>query len=138
VINSALNVGLENSRRFRALPVYAVLLSEGRQGIASMVARMVTLARKIAAFIRASEHYEWLPDEAASLENSSMIVLFRAKDPALNEELVDRINATRKIFVSGTKWKGQKACRLAVSNWRANIERDLPVVQEVLTSVAQL
>jgi glutamate/tyrosine decarboxylase-like PLP-dependent enzyme len=137
VIHSALNIGLENSRRFRALPVYAVLLSEGRQGIAAMVARMVTVARKIAAFVRASEHYEWLPDEGASLENSFMIVLFRAKDPALNEVLVDRINATRKMFVSGTKWKGQKACRIAVSNWRADVEKDLPIVQEVLTSVAQ-
>jgi hypothetical protein len=102
-----------------------------------MVARMVTLARKIIAFIRASEDYEWLPDEDAALENSFMIVLFRAKDPALNEVLVDRINATRKIFVSGTKWNGQKACRIAVSNWRADVARDLPIVQEVLTSVAQ-
>ncbi|KAK0614207.1 pyridoxal phosphate-dependent transferase [Immersiella caudata] len=137
IIHSALNVGLENSRRFRALPVYAVLLSEGRQGIASMVARMVALARELAAYIRASEDYEWLPDKDAPLENSFMVVLFRAMDPALNEVLVDRINATRKIFVSGTKWKGQKACRIAVSNWRADAAKDLPIVQEVLTSVAQ-
>jgi len=137
VIHSPLNIGLENSRRFRALPVYAVLLSEGRQGIASMVARMVTLARKIASFIRDSEDYEWLPDEEAMLENSFMIVLFRAKDAALNEVLVDKINETRKMFVSGTQWRGKKACRIAVSNWRAGVEKDLPVVQEVLTSIAE-
>ena len=128
---------MENSRRFRALPIYAVLLSEGRDGMASMIARMVAVSREIASFIRESEDYEWLPDENASLENSFMIVLFRAKNHELNEVLVDRINETRLMFVGGTQWKGQKACRLAVSNWRADVERDLPVVREVLTSIAE-
>ena len=137
VIHSPLNIGIENSRRFRALPVYAVLMSEGREGIAAMVARMVTLSRGIAAFVRDSEDYVWLPDEAASLESTFIIVMFKAKNEALNEVLVDRINASGKMFVSGTKCNGEKAVRLAVSNWRVDVEEDLAVVKEVLTSVAQ-
>ncbi|KAK4122349.1 PLP-dependent transferase [Parathielavia appendiculata] len=136
-ILSPLNVGIENSRRFRALPVYAVLLSEGREGIAAMLRRMVLLAREIAAFVRDSEHYEWLPSEAASLESTYIVVLFRAKSPALNEVLADRINATGKIFVSGTKWDGRKAVRIAVGSWRADVERDAAVIKEVLTEVAE-
>ncbi|KAK0752332.1 pyridoxal phosphate-dependent transferase, partial [Schizothecium vesticola] len=135
VIHSPLNIGIENSRRFRALPVYAVLLSEGREGIAAMVARMATLARGIAQFVRDSDEYVWLPDETASLEDTFIIVLFKAKNEALNEVLVDRINDTGRIFVSGTKWNGEKAVRIAVSNWRVNVEEDLVVVKEVLTSV---
>lgn len=134
-ILSALNIGIENSRRFRALPVYAALLSEGREGISNMVARMVTLARKIAAFLRDSQHYEWLPSEDASTENLFMIVLFRARDPAVNEVMVDKINETRRIFVSGTKWNGQKAARIAVSSWRVDVEKDLEIVKDVLTAV---
>ncbi|KAK1831594.1 pyridoxal phosphate-dependent transferase [Podospora conica] len=137
VIHSPLNIGIENSRRFRALPVYAVLMSEGREGIAAMVARMVRLARGIAQFVRDSEEYEWLPDEKASLESTFIIVLFKAKNEALNEVLVDRINDTGRIYVSGTRWNGEKAVRIAVSNWRVNVEEDLVVVKEVLTSVAQ-
>lgn len=136
-ILSPLNIGLENSRRFRALPVYAVLLSEGREGIAAMLSRMVLLAREISAFVRDSEHYEWLPSEDASLESTFIVVLFRAKDAALNEVLVDRINATGKMFVSGTKWDGRKAVRIAVGNWRVEVERDAAVVREVLTTVAE-
>lgn len=135
-IHSPLNMGIENSRRFRALPAYAVLLSEGREGMAAMLARMVYLARGIATFIRDSESYEWLPDQDASLEQTHIIVLFRAKDHKLNEVLTDRINATRRMFVSGTTWDGQKAVRLAVSNWRVDVERDLAVVKEVLLAVA--
>ncbi|KAK4033230.1 L-2,4-diaminobutyrate decarboxylase [Parachaetomium inaequale] len=136
-ILSPLNIGLENSRRFRALPVYAVLLSEGREGIAAMLSRMVLLAREIAAFVRASEHYEWLPSEEASLESTYIVVLFRAKEAALNEVLVDRINATGKMFVSGTKWDGKKAVRIAVGSWRVDVERDAAVIKEVLTAVAE-
>ncbi|KAK4241321.1 L-2,4-diaminobutyrate decarboxylase [Achaetomium macrosporum] len=136
-ILSPLNVGIENSRRFRALPVYAVLLSEGREGIAAMLSRMALLARELAAFVRDSEHYEWLPSEDASLESTFIIVLFRAKDAALNEVLVDRINATGRMFVSGTTWDGKKAVRIAVASWRVDIERDAAVIKEVLTAIAE-
>ncbi|KAL2159716.1 hypothetical protein VTH06DRAFT_2285 [Thermothelomyces fergusii] len=135
-IPSPLNVGIENSRRFRALPVYAVLLSEGREGIAAMLSRMVLLAREIAAFVRDSEHYEWLPSEEAPLESTYMVVLFRARDPRLNEVLVDRINASGRMFVSGTRWEGKKAARIAVASWRVDVERDAAVVREVLTAIA--
>ncbi|KAJ4306205.1 hypothetical protein N0V88_001001 [Collariella sp. IMI 366227] len=136
-ILSPLNIGIENSRRFRALPVYAVLLSEGREGIAAMLSRMVLLARAIAAYVRDSEHYEWLPEEDASLESTYIIVLFRAKDAGLNEVLVDRINASGKMFVSGTKWGGKRAVRIAVGSWRVDVERDAAVIKEALTEIAE-
>jgi glutamate/tyrosine decarboxylase-like PLP-dependent enzyme len=131
-----LHRGIENSRRFRALPVYAALLSEGRYGFAEIFKRMVHLARGIAGLIRDSEAYEWLPNAHATVLDIHMIVLFRAKDPGLNDVLVQRINETGKIFVSGTTWRGEKATRIAVSNWQADLERDLPVVQQVLLDVA--
>ncbi|OIW29043.1 PLP-dependent transferase [Coniochaeta ligniaria NRRL 30616] len=136
-IQSPLNIGLENSRRFRALPVYAALVSEGRTGIAQMVVRMAGLARRVAEFVRDSPDYDWLPDESASLESTFIIVLFRAKDRAVNEELVKRINASGRMYVSGTAWKGEKAVRLAVSNWRVDVERDFAEVKSVLESVVK-
>jgi glutamate/tyrosine decarboxylase-like PLP-dependent enzyme len=117
--------------------VYAVLLSEGREGIAAMLSRMVLLAREIAAFVRDSGHYEWLPSADASLESTYIIVLFRAKDDALNEVLVDRINASGKMFVSGTTWEGRKAVRIAVGSWRVDVERDSAVIKEALTAIAE-
>lgn len=132
-IQSPLNIGIENSRRFRALPVYAVLLSEGRQGISDMFARMVRMARRAAAFVRASEAYELVVNEEAV----GIVVLFRARDPGLNEVLVQRINGTKDIYVSPTVWNGSPATRLAVSSWRVDVERDGAVVEEVLARVAE-
>ncbi|KAM3437740.1 hypothetical protein NHJ13734_004503 [Beauveria thailandica] len=141
-IPSPLNMGIENSRRFRALPVYAVLLSEGRPGLAALLGAMTQLARAIAAFLRDSPDYELLPenDHAEEEEEEEEIfisVLFRAADAALNETLVAKINDTRQLYVSGTTWRGRKAARIAVSNWRVDAKRDAAVVREILTCVAQ-
>ncbi|RYP18116.1 hypothetical protein DL765_004128 [Monosporascus sp. GIB2] len=140
-IQNPSNVGLENSRRFRALPVYAVLVSEGREGLVAMVARMVRLARAIARVVRDSEHYDLLAggyhgEEEIDLEDIGVVVLFRAKDNNLNEVLVDRIQRTGEWYVSGTKWKGQPACRIAVASWRADAEEDARLVERGLAAIA--
>lgn len=138
-IPSALNLGVENSRRFRALPLYAVLLSLGREGIAEMLQRMVDMARALTRWLREppqQEVFELLPEESPDDESPAkdvhMIVLLRARDPVVNETLVDRINASREVYVSGTVWKGRKACRVAVSNWRMQIDRDMDVLTKIL------
>ncbi|KAM0340102.1 hypothetical protein ACHAPU_010675 [Fusarium lateritium] len=136
-IPSPLNIGLENSRRFRALPAYAVLLSEGRPGMAGLLANTTALSRQLAAFLRDSEHYDLLPDDGAGLDEVFMIVLFRAKDPKLNDQLVQKINDTRQMYVSGTSWKGEKAVRVAISNWMVDVAQDFKVVTSILTRVAE-
>ncbi|GKT90979.1 LOW QUALITY PROTEIN: pyridoxal-dependent decarboxylase [Colletotrichum tofieldiae] len=132
-----LNIGLENSRRFRALPAYAVLRSEGRAGLAAILGRMVLLARRLAQWIRESEAYELLPEGNWDVAETHMVVLFRARDERANEELVGRINATREMYVSGTSWKGRKAVRVAVGSWRVDVDRDFDVVTRVLGVSAQ-
>ncbi|EFY93847.1 tyrosine decarboxylase, putative [Metarhizium acridum CQMa 102] len=136
-IPSPLNIGLENSRRFRALPAYAVLLSEGRPGIAKLLSNMIALCRKLAAYLRESPHYELLPDESAPLDGIFMTLLFRARSKDVNDALVDRINRTREMYVSGTKWKGEAAVRVAVSNWKVHVDRDFAVVTQILDAVAE-
>lgn len=65
-----------------------------------------------------------------------MIVLFRAKEERVNKSLKERINATGKIYVSGTIWDGREAVRIAVGNWRVEDgEQGWEVVKEVLKEV---
>lgn len=99
---------------------------------------MVILARKLAVWIRASGAYELLPEVEGEwdVEETHMVVLFRARDEGLNEELVGRINGTREVYVSGTSWKGRKAVRVAVGSWRVDVERDFEVVTRVLGDIA--
>jgi glutamate/tyrosine decarboxylase-like PLP-dependent enzyme len=137
-IQSPINIGLENSRRFRALPVYATLLGYGRSGYVDMLVRQVQLARRVARFVFDHEGYELLPvagRKEAAIARTFMIVLFRARDERINVELVTRINKTGKIYVSGTRWEGNPAARIAVSNWRVDVQRDARLVEEVLGAV---
>lgn len=138
-IPSPLNIGIENSRRFRALPVYASLLAYGKSGYRDMLERQIRLARAIYNWIFDHPDYIALPRTSMIklLDHTFMCVLFRAKDDALNEVLAKKINETSRIFVSGTTWDGAPACRMAISNWRVNVKRDVAIVTDVLAQVAQ-
>ncbi|KAF2851289.1 pyridoxal-dependent decarboxylase [Plenodomus tracheiphilus IPT5] len=142
-IMSPLNIGLENSRRFRALPVYATLVAYGKEGYRGMLERQIALSRGISKFILNSGDFELLPGAAEGvgqeevLKGIFIIVLFRARDEELNKQLVERIKATMKIYVSGTAWEGRPACRFAVANWQVDVERDLGLVEEVLGGVVE-
>lgn len=114
-----------------------MLLAYGLSGMQDMFARQVRLARGIAAFLDKHESFELLAQEKErdGFEAIHIVVLFRAKDDELNAQLVKKINATRKMYVSGTKWEGKPAVRIAVSTWKVEVERDLRVVSEVLGGV---
>lgn len=148
-IISPLNTSLENSRRFRALPIYAVLLNLGREGLERLFASQILLARAIATHLHEqySEEFELLPAPKQGetfehqLKQIGIIVLFRAKDEELNKVLTDKINSHKSIFVSGTSYEGKKAVRIAVSGWDINYSggssSDVAVVCGVLDNVLE-
>ena len=139
MIQSPLNIGLENSRRFRALPVYATLVSYGRIGYQDMLQRQIRFARRIACYIHHQQDLELLPrslkDEACINQRVYMIVLFRAKEDNLNNTLVRKLNASSQMYVSGTSWERHQACRIAAANWQVDPERDVAHVQAVFEKV---
>ena len=113
-IESPLNMGIENSRRFRALPLYASLLSLGRDGYTSIVVRCCNLASALGRHLSNSESFEVL----AAVEFN--IVLFQAvgyETEMGNARARDAINNGGKVYVSGTVWRDMGALRIAVCNW---------------------
>lgn len=125
-IPSPLNIGIENSRRFRALPVYANLTHFGLEGYQRMLKKQVELARGVARFIQQHPKFELLPPSEAvekQLANTFMIVCFRHKDDLSNKKLAQEIKNTKKIYASGTTWDGQPAVRLAVCDSCRHLNR---------------
>lgn len=140
-------MGIENSRRFRALPLYASLLSLGRSGFADIIRNNVGLAARIRAYMATSPYWEVLnPDERLN------IVLFRGSDrlaahcawhpnhEAQGPALVKAINEGRVIYVSPSVWGGKGAARLAVGNWLAGTggEIEWEKIQVALEAVVSL
>ncbi|GAA5833424.1 hypothetical protein JCM11251_003491 [Rhodosporidiobolus azoricus] len=159
---SPLFMNIENSRRFRALPVLASLLSLGHSGYTSLIARNISFARRVESFLRSHPAYDVLtPPPAPSLSTSassfatdpfafriSNLVLFapspRAPSRFLGASggsvLLEALNESNEMFVTGTVWRGRAAVRLAVSNWGTEVEglregREWEVVRGVLERV---
>ncbi|GAA5873163.1 hypothetical protein JCM1840_005589 [Sporobolomyces johnsonii] len=146
-LQSPLFLNIENSRRFRALPLYASLLSLGSRGYTSLIRRNISFARTVDAFLRAHPAYDVLAPPAMPVMN---IVLFapgvRAPsrfrvetpenpDPAAT--FVAALNRSNEIFVTPTVWRGRSAVRLAVSNWMTTEEREWAIVKRVLEKVME-
>ncbi|KAK5196130.1 hypothetical protein LTR99_008061 [Exophiala xenobiotica] len=145
-IQSPLNIGLENSRRFRALPVYCTLMAYGREGYVDMLKRQIRLARRVTQWLMRDGRFEVLPSSGGGgggggagqteiLAKTYIVVLFRVRDQEKNRDFVRRVNATGRIYMSGTVWEGKPAARIAVSNWQADVERDGCLIESVLDEV---
>ncbi len=140
-IQGPLNIGIENSRRFRALPVYATLLVYGREGYLNMLKRQIGLARRVTRWLLRDERFEVLSDTGAveaedeALAKTFMVVLFRVKDDEAMKTFVKRVNDTGRIYLTGTVWEGKAAARIAVSNWQVDVQRDGELIEGVLNDV---
>ncbi|KAH8923543.1 PLP-dependent transferase [Atractiella rhizophila] len=139
-LESPLNMGIENSRRFRALPLFASLICLGREGYTDIVSRNIAFARQIVSWMREEkkDDYEVLLPPNVDVLN---VVLFKSRK-GTGAEMVKKINEQGRMFVTGTKWRGEDAARLAVSNWMTGLdhgkgkEEDWVIVKRVLEKVA--
>ncbi|GAA5988282.1 hypothetical protein JCM11641_006649 [Rhodosporidiobolus odoratus] len=156
---SPLFMNIENSRRLRALPVLASLLSSGREGYASLIQRNITFARQVESLLRSHSAYDVLTPPSASLDDPDPfafrilnVVLFApsstaparyrvasADNPDPAATFLNALNESNEIFLTGTAWRGRKAVRLAVSNWLTELEegREWKVVERVLERVME-
>ncbi len=105
----------EESRRARAIPVYAVLRSLGRAGIAEIIERNCRQARRFADGLRAAG-YEVLNEVVLNQ------VLVSFGDPEQTKRTIAAIQEDGSCWCGGTVWKNRSAMRISVSNWSTTDE----------------
>ena len=117
-------------RRFRALKLWAVIRSFGREGLQAAIREHVRLAQQLAAWIEAEPGWEVCAPHPFS------VVCFRkdASDDE-NEAIVERVNASGVAFLAGTKLNGRFVIRLAIGHERTT-EEDVRVTWEALRGPA--
>jgi glutamate/tyrosine decarboxylase-like PLP-dependent enzyme len=113
--------GVQQTRGFRALKLWMILLQLGRVGVARLVARHVALAEALGRRI----------DEASDLERLAPVVLsivaFRYVPPGwssddsrldeLNKQLMERVQAAGSAFLTNTVIDGRFALRACVLHY---------------------
>ncbi len=96
-------------RRFRALKLWLVIRHYGVEGLRHHVRRHVELAREFASWIEAHENFELAVPPPLNL------VCFRHRggDP-VNQAIMDRVNASGKMFLTHTKLDDKLTLRLSI------------------------
>lgn len=141
-------MNVENSRRFRALPVYASLICLGKSGYAEIFQRNVEFARRVETWMREGggrKGYDVLLPQGGSNFKTMNIVLFapsssapeRYQGPQGSVALGKAINQSKECYVTPSRWRGRGALRLAVSNWATSLDDDYLIVIKVLEGAMQ-
>jgi glutamate/tyrosine decarboxylase-like PLP-dependent enzyme len=126
----------ESSRRARGFAVYAALRSLGRDGLAEMVERCCTLARRMADGLRRADRVTILNDVVLN----QVLVRFeppgRGDADAFTRAVIAAVQADGTCWLGGTTWHGMAAMRISVSNW-STTERDADLSVEAILRCAR-
>ncbi|WP_441248554.1 pyridoxal phosphate-dependent decarboxylase family protein [Kitasatospora sp. McL0602] len=132
--------GMEQTRPFRSLKVWATIAHRGRAGIAADIARCTELARHLGELVEADPELELLAPVRTS------IVAFRYRPAGASPEATDELNrelpvAVQRrgnVFVTGALLDGREMLRACLLN-AATTEADLKLlVDEVRLAAAGL
>ena len=123
----------ESSRRWRALPLYALFRTLGRDGIADIVRRNCALARRIADRLSKEPGIAILNDVVLNQ------VLVQFKDDDTTRRVIAAVQAEGTCWAGGALWQNKQAMRVSVSNWSTteeDIDRSADAMITAFSSVA--
>jgi len=105
-----MDYGLQLGRRFRALKLWLVLEHYGVERLRAVIRDHVAMAKRLAEELLKIEGVELLAPQSFS------VVVFRKHSDDETAALLERINATGRVFVSHTKLRGRYGIRVALGN----------------------
>lgn len=134
-----MDYGVSLGRRFRALKLWFVIRSFGVDGLQSLVREHIRIAKQLSDWIDADPELERMADAQFST------VVFRHRPPGMdagaldahNSGLLERLNASRQIYLSHTRVRGSYALRIAIGNihtTEAHVRRALEIVKTTASS----
>ena len=130
-VKNGMDYGIQLGRRFRALKLWFVIRYFGREGLIERLREHCRLARLFAKWVEESDDWEMMAPVPFAL------VCFRACSTgvddlnALNEKIMNEINASGEAYLSHTKLNGKYTIRLSVGSIRVE-ERHLQKVWNLL------
>jgi aromatic-L-amino-acid decarboxylase len=121
-VKNLMDTGVQLGRRFRALKLWSIIRYFGAEGLRARVREHIRLAQAFADKVDAHQDFERLAPAPLS------VVCFRAHPSAgtwtpealdaLNEELLEAVNASGRIYMSHTRLHGRYTLRLAIGHIR--------------------
>jgi aromatic-L-amino-acid decarboxylase len=115
-----MDYGVQLGHRFRALKLWAVMRVFGAMGLADRIRHHCALAREFAGWVDATPGWH----RVAPVHFSLVCFRYASADvagpraDALNAAILERVNASGRVYLSHTKLGGRYTLRLAIGNLR--------------------
>jgi aromatic-L-amino-acid decarboxylase len=109
--HNLMDYGVPLGHRFRALKLWFVLRYFGRERIEAMLSQQIEWAQKLAKLIAADSRFEVV----APVPFSVVCFRFKGSDDD-QKKIMDRVNESGRVFISGTVLNGKQTIRLAIGN----------------------
>jgi aromatic-L-amino-acid decarboxylase len=106
-----MDYGIPLGRRFRALKLWFVMRSFGREGLSKVLRGHIAIAQELAKAVDADSRFE----RAAPTLFSVVCFRYKGSDEE-NRRILERVNASGEAFLSGTVLNGRFTLRVAVGN----------------------
>jgi glutamate/tyrosine decarboxylase-like PLP-dependent enzyme len=129
----------EFSRRARAFPVYAAIRELGRSGLIALIARTCRHAEALATRLAGLPGAERMGvsgfNQALVRFCSPSVDASEADHDRRTDDVIAAVNRSGEAMFGGVAWRGKRAMRISVCNWRtsdADVDRAVSAVREAL------
>jgi glutamate/tyrosine decarboxylase-like PLP-dependent enzyme len=127
----------EASRRARVVPIHMVLRTLGRSGLADLVDRCCSLARRMADCLRATPGAQVLNEVVL---NQVLVRFISQSGENVTPAVIAAVQESGVCWCGGTRWAGEPAMRISVSNWQtsdADIDRSADAIASAISSASR-
>ena len=111
-----MDYGVQLGRRFRALKAWVVWRAFGREGIAARIRDHLRLANLLVDWIKADKRFELAAPVVMPVICFRFVAADKDKIDILNSEIVERINASGRGYITQTKLRGRTVMRIGLGN----------------------
>jgi aromatic-L-amino-acid decarboxylase len=116
-VTNYMDYSLQLGRRFRALKFWMIIRYYGIEGLREVIREHIRLGKLFEKLAASDPRFE----VAAPVHFSTVCFRLKSGDSA-NQALIDRVNASGKLFISHTQLNGLLTIRFAVGNMRSSEE----------------
>ena len=111
-----MDYGIQLGRRFRALKAWVIWRAFGREGMVAFMREHVRLARLFADWIKIDNRFELAAPVVLPVVCFRFVGGDKGKIDISNSEIVGRINASGRAYLTQTKLRGQTVMRIGLGN----------------------
>jgi len=137
-VENLMDYGIQLGRRFRSLKLWFIIRYFGVDGLAARIKNHINLAKEFEKWIVAENNFELI----APVPFSTVCFRFNPQGKSedelniMNEKLLEKINASSKLFLSHTKLNGKFVIRLTIGSIRHEA-RHVENAWELIKSIAR-